>query len=628
MEEFLFPHDEPRKVQKAFMTQVMSALDSKSSILIHAPTGIGKTAASLPVALAYAIKNKKTTFFLTSRHTQHKIAIDTLTKVKKKYGKEFLALSIIGKKHMCNIPAVEDLTSSEFSAYCKDIREKGGCEHFSNLRERGKLSVETQVALKELKDKGVIPVEELLDTCKEKKLCPYEVSCLLAKEAAAIIADYNHLINQGVRDHLFKRIGKDLQDCIVIMDEAHNLPGRCRELLTKTLSTYTLDAAIKETRGMGYNGMADDLVRIRDAISEITRDKVPIDKTESKLTKEEFYKKVDEITSYEEMTGNFKFVAEQVLETKKKSYAGLVAEFLDAWTGPDEAFVRVITKGFNKAGKAYIELTYKCLDPSLIISDLANQAHALVAMSGTFTPVEMYRDLFGLKADSTILAEYSDPFPKENRKNIIVPGSTTKYSVRGEKMYEKIALQCASICNNVPGNTAIFFPSYNLLEKVYSFFNPLCEKTILLEQRGLTKTEREEMLEKFKSYKDTGAVLLGTSAGSFGEGIDLIGDYLKSVVVVGLPLAQPSIETQELINYYDRKYQRGWDYGYVFPAIIKVMQNAGRCIRSETDRGVIAFIDERYTWKRYKDCFPKSWNIETAAEPGKAIQEFFNRNPY
>ncbi len=625
MKEFLFPHEEARKVQKAFMMQVNEALSSRSHVLVHAPTGIGKTAAALPASLAYALKNKKVVFFLTSRHTQHKIAIDTLRRIKEKYGTKFIALDMIGKKYMCNVSGVEALGSSEFSVYCKDLRENGKCEHFANLKERGKPSFSAQVTLDELKKEGIVPLERLLEKCRNQSLCPYEISCTLAKEAAVIIADYNHIVNDHIRDKLLKRMGKEMQDCIIIADEAHNLPGRCRELLTKTLSTFTLDNAIKETRMMGHNAMADDLLKIRDALAELAAEKITIDKQEAKLTKEEFYNKVNSITEYEEQAGNYKFVAEQVLETKKKSFTGTVAEFLDAWTGPDEAFVRIITRGFNRAGKTYTEVAYKCLDPSLIVRKAAEESHAFIAMSGTLTPTEMYRDLFGLNPEKTIMAEYTDPFPKENRKTLIVPGTTTKFSVRTDKMYHKIADQCADICNKVPGNTAVYFPSYDLLEKVYAHFMPICEKTMLTEQPGMNKTEREELLEKFKQYKGTGAVLLGTSSGSFGEGIDLIGDYLKCVIVVGLPLAKPNLETEALIDYYDKKYQRGWDYGYTFPALIRVMQNAGRCIRSETDKGLIAFIDERYKWKRYYDCFPKSWNIQITDKPGIAVDKFFKR---
>ena len=156
-------------------------------------------------------------------------------------------------------------------------------------------------------------------------------------------------------------------------------------------------------------------------------------------------------------------------------------------------------------------------------------------------------------------------------------------------------------------------------------FQTLSEKTVFTEKQGLSKEERDEMLEKFKGYNKTGAVLLGASSGSFGEGIDLPGDFLKGVVVVGLPLSKPDLETEELIKYYDRRFGRGWDYGYVYPAILKAIQNAGRCIRSKEDRGVIVFLDERYAWKRYYECFPKDWNFQTTSMPISLIEMFFNK---
>lgn len=131
------------------------------------------------------------------------------------------------------------------------------------------------------------------------------------------------------------------------------------------------------------------------------------------------------------------------------------------------------------------------------------------------------------------------------------------------------------------------------------------------------------MLDSFKSYKDAGAVLLAASAGSFGEGIDLMGDFLKGVVIVGMPLTKPDLETEELIKYYDMKYAKGWDYGYIMPAIITTMQNAGRCIRSETDRGVIVFLDERYLWAGYRKCFPKEWCMKVSANPREEIEQFY-----
>ncbi|MFA6888593.1 MAG: helicase C-terminal domain-containing protein, partial [Candidatus Woesearchaeota archaeon] len=134
------------------------------------------------------------------------------------------------------------------------------------------------------------------------------------------------------------------------------------------------------------------------------------------------------------------------------------------------------------------------------------------------------------------------------------------------------------------------------------------------------------VLENFKAYKATGAVLLATVSGSYGEGIDLPGDLLKCVIVVGLPLLTPDVETKQLIDYFEKKFKRGWDYGYVFPAFNKVLQNAGRCIRTETDRGAIIFLDERYAWPMYSRCFPEDLHVEMSVKPEEDIELFFGKN--
>ena len=132
------------------------------------------------------------------------------------------------------------------------------------------------------------------------------------------------------------------------------------------------------------------------------------------------------------------------------------------------------------------------------------------------------------------------------------------------------------------------------------------------------------MLEKFKSYSKTGAILLGVVAANFSEGIDLPGDFLNGVIVVGLPLSKPDLETMKLIEYYDNKFGRGWDYGYLFPAMNKTLQAAGRCIRSESDKGVIVFLDERYAWPNYKRCFPEEAGLKITKEYEGVIDEFYS----
>jgi DNA excision repair protein ERCC-2 len=147
---------------------------------------------------------------------------------------------------------------------------------------------------------------------------------------------------------------------------------------------------------------------------------------------------------------------------------------------------------------------------------------------------------------------------------------------------------------------------------------------VFLEQRNMSQTDKHDFLERFKRYKDVGAVILGVVSGNYSEGIDLPGDLLKGVVIVGLPLQQPNLETKELIKYFDDKFQRGWAYGYIFPAFNKTLQSAGRCIRSEEDKGVVIFLEERYLWPMYKGCFPRDQEYTVTKEPAEHIEEFFS----
>jgi len=148
-------------------------------------------------------------------------------------------------------------------------------------------------------------------------------------------------------------------------------------------------------------------------------------------------------------------------------------------------------------------------------------------------------------------------------------------------------------------------------------------KKMLIEKQNLSKDEREQILEEFKQYKDDGCVLLAVSSGSFGEGIDLPGDFLKAVVIIGLPLEKPDLETKELIDYYQDRFGRGFEYGYILPAITKCLQNAGRCIRSETDKGVIIFLDERFAWQNYYKCLPADMDFKISKMYEERIERFF-----
>jgi Rad3-related DNA helicase len=219
------------------------------------------------------------------------------------------------------------------------------------------------------------------------------------------------------------------------------------------------------------------------------------------------------------------------------------------------------------------------------------------------------------------------PFKDENRLILIIPKTTTKYTGRSAQMYADIARYVSDIAEAVPGNTIAFFPSYDILAAVKNSLLPLVTRPVLEETPGLSKENREALLTAFKGHAVTGSLLLAVTAGSFSEGVDLPGDLLKAVIIVGIPLAKPTKEIEALIAYYDRKYGRGWDYGYTFPAFNKVLQSAGRPIRTMTDRGLIVFLDERFATPQYARLLPPEWKPKTTLLYKKAIADFFAGSP-
>ena len=606
--DVLFPFEEIRAVQEDLVAAVKRAVNQKESLIVHAPTGLGKTVASLGPALRKAQEENLTIFFLTSRHTQHVIAIETLQAIKEKFGLTIPVVDMIGKKHMCLQGGVNLLSSGEFSEYCKKVREEGTCEYYTNARKKNmEPTVKAKDTLFQLQMRSPLAVEDVVSTCDDAEVCPYEMSIMMSHTAKVIVADYYYIFNPTVMDSFFKKSEKELENCIIVVDEAHNLPGRMRELLSSKLSTYLLKLARKEAEELED----DDVIPLLDELQEQLIECIGLE--EEKLVKR------GEITflKKDEMIKHFDDAADRTREEKKRSYLGNVAHFLRVYN-EEEGFVNIIRHIVGARGER-IELVHNCLDPSILTGPIFDDAYSSIIMSGTLTPVKMFADLLGVKGRQI---EFPSPFPEENRVSLIVPKTTTKYSERSPEMFKEMGSVIVDIAHAVPGNTAVFFPSYAVRDQVHPHVSANCEKTVFAEVPGMTKEQKQEMLDNFKGYKNSGAVLMGAATGSFGEGVDLPGDLLKCVIVVGLPLGKPDLETQSVITYYDKKYRKGWDYGYVMPALSTVMQNAGRCIRSENDKGVIVYLDKRYLWENYRKIISKP---EVSLDYVNRIKTFFSR---
>jgi len=601
--EELFPFETYRKGQDSFAKVVANALSVKKDVLAQVPTGVGKTVAVLTAALEYALKHDKKVLFLTSKHTHHKIAIDTLRKIKEKGKLNLSVVDFIGKVWMCGRSEVDPKNARGFWDYCKHLTENKECEFYENFYSK-KNMFSNKILMDELKNK-IHNVEELFEKCKDAKVCPYEAANLLAKKSKVIVADYFHILDPAIRNIFLKKINGEFDDCIVVWDEAHNLPGRARDLMSDNLSDISLDNAIAEANKLD-----------KDVEEQIFEIKNKLIKLADKYHGNESLVERDEFGSFDEdFIQKLDLLSEDVLELQQRSYLKSLAKFLDNWNKEGKEFSRVLKIGKTRMGKPIIILEKNCLDPAVAMGEIIDGAHSNIFMSGTLYPLEMYEKIFGLELPLKI--DLPNPYPAENRLDLVVPVVNTKFSMRSDQMFERIASNCKKIIETIPGNKIFFFPSYAVLGSVGSYI----ENGIIVEEPGMDKGSRESILNRFKISR--GNSLFAVSAGSFGESIDLFGDALSAVVIIGVPFGKYDVMSKELVRYYDDKFGKGQEYGYVMPAFTNVLQNAGRCIRSEKDRGVVIYLDERYSWSSYRKYFPGSVNLIESRNYEK-VKEFFS----
>ncbi|MBU5678794.1 MAG: ATP-dependent DNA helicase [Candidatus Aenigmatarchaeota archaeon] len=609
----LFPFESVREGQKELMEDVMKCLENKMSLIANAPSGVGKTAATLAPSLEYAIKNGKTVFFLTPKHSQHKIVIDTIRKIRERFNVNILAIDIIGKKWLCQVSGVDFLTTQDFNEYCLTLKKNERCIFYNNTREKGELSERACEIIEEIIRNQPLHAEELKSLCKN--LCPYEIALEVAKKANLIVCDYYHIFS-WIREKLFARTKKSIEDSIIIVDEAHNLPDRIRNILSAKLTTRTIRNALKEAYKFGFEDVGETISKIEDIMINLAKKS---NEEEFFISKDDLTRELETIDDYYKIIEDFEIAAIEVREERKRSFIGSIARFLDMWQNEDEGYTRILKKE-KEEQETKISLNYICLDPRILSKDIMI-AHSIILMSGTLTPMHMYKDLLGFE-ENTICKSYKSCFPRENRLNIIISDVTTEFKKRNEENLRKISDYIVEVSSIIDGNMAAFFPSYELRDKIYYMIRErLKDRKIFIEVQNSSKEEKMKLFNDFMN--SSRAILLGTQAGSFSEGVDFFGGVLKCVIIVGLSLSQPNLETKALIDYYDKKFGKGREYGYVYPAIHRALQSAGRCIRKESDYGVAIFMDKRFLWKNYRLAFPSDIEFKITTNPKNLIEDFF-----
>ncbi len=587
MGEIYFRHNKYRNEQKKLVQDMYEALSKGKHFMAHAPTGLGKTDAALAVAITVAIENNYDVMFLTPKNSQHEIAYETIKGIIKKFKLQISGVDMIGKKHLCNQIHLNTLSSDDFYSACELRQRKGQCVFFEKSKKDN---------FKESRN-FVFSHQEVKQYSVRKQVCGHELAVKLAAQSRIIVGDYSHFFIPMVADTFFKRTRKSVGNTIVVVDEAHNLISRLRDQLSVRLSEKMINKAKDEASSL-YSDIIDELPIL---FSEWAKQNLNSN-TEIKIQSKDFnklFKKWDTKDLIEKLD---ELGTEWVEKNEGRCALLKLANFIRYWNDDDDEndFVRTLTKF-----KGYYVVEKKCLSPEVVTKRLNNTAGAIL-VSGTFNPLEMYRDIIGIEKKKTVLKEYGNPFPRENRLFLLNKNVTTKYSRRNITEFKKIGKNLSSLVENTPGNVAFFFPSYGVMRNVLPYIEPY-NKEMIVQEREITPTQIKQIKKRLNA--EDKFILIGVQGGSLSEGVDYEQNSLKCIGIVGVPLEEKNLETDARIEYFNKKFKKGWEYGYIGPAMTKSIQSAGRAIRSEKDVGLIVFMDERFTWDIYNKYLPRDMDI-------------------
>lgn len=631
-----FPYEQIRKGQDKFVKAVYKTIHTQKNLLVSAPTGLGKTVSGLAPAIYQAKARGLTVICLTSRQTQANQVIKTIADIQKASGEKISYMAFIGKRSMCVHPERDLYPPQDFNDFCKKVKLTGKCGFYKNAKNSDYEQVRKQVI--ETSTQAVMSVEGFVDLAASNipqgskcGFCPYELAGEKSFQADVIICDYNYMFQSGIRENFLGKIGRNLNECILIVDEAHNLPDRVRNAHSYSLNTQMLNAAKQEMHDFIKDKKYDNYItNLIFTLEDLFNKKKDNKKEEYLITKEEVKKhylsQFGELQGLGDIISKLEEIEALVKEQRVVSFVGRVANFLLRWLELDEkGFLRTIETSIRQQ-KEVINLKITCIDPSDLAGSVLNKTFSSILMSGTLSPIKMYQDILGI--GNAYSLNLDSPFEKEAQLNLVFSDVTSKYDQRTNDMYERIASYISgSLHSGNDSNAIVFFPSYDLMDKILTKINVFgLNRKILKEQRFMTKEDKEKIVDEFKSksFSTKSKVLFAVTSGSFAEGLDLPNKALEMVIVVGLPLSVPDLYTQAVIRHFEQKFKKGQMYGYIYPAMSKIIQAAGRCIRTEEDKGVVIFLDNRFSWPLYAQAFPKHWHFQKADSNYKLnISNFF-----
>lgn len=570
-----------REGQKEVASSVYRTMLRKKTLFIQAPTGTGKTISTIfPAVKAVGEGLAERIFYATAKTVTRTVAEDTYT-ILRRHGMRLKSITLTAKEKICFLGKPE--CNPDACPYAKG--------HFDRVND----AVFDLISGCEVFDR-----DALEEYAQKWQVCPFEFGLDVSLWADAVICDYNYLFDP--RAKLKRFFGEGVKgEYLFLIDEAHNLVERAREMFSAAL--YKEDfLSLKREIAPHSRKMARALNRCNTWLLEQKRECEDV-------------KIQSEIGTFPVYLMNLCGIMEDFLEDSRN--AGLnesilnlyfqVRRFLDTCDLLNENYV--IYTELCEDGRFQIKLY--CVDVSENLQKCLEKGKSTIYFSATFLPIQYYKSLLSENSDDYAIYAHS-VFSADKRQIMIGTDTSSRYTSRNASEYRKMAEYILTLIEVRRGNYMAFFSSYRMMEEVAAQFEALTEERgdpvrLICQTAGMKEAEREEFLKQFDQPHEDGMAGFCVMGGIFGEGIDLRGDCLIGAVIVGTGLPQVCREREILKQFYDRRGQDGFFYAYLCPGMNKVLQSAGRVIRTEEDRGVILLLDERFQSSRYRSMFPAEW---------------------
>ena len=567
-----------RKGQKELAAGVYRTIQRKKNLFIQAPTGVGKTITTVfPAVKAVGEGLGDRIFYLTAKTVTGTVAWETFDQLRRQ-GYQAKLIQITAKEKMCLCAEME----------CNPVHCPYARGHYDRVND---------AVFGLLQKEDFFTREVLLEQAREYQVCPFEMSLDVASWVDDIICDYNYVFDPNV--YLKRFFAEGIRgDYIFLIDEAHNLVERSREMYSATLRKEDL-LAVRKIMKRYQPKLDKDFNKCNRILLDYKREC-------------ENYKVYQDIGSFIFTLMNLASGLDEFLqrstefpERKEVSeFYFAVRNFLNMYERVDEHYV---IYGEHTSEGGFLLKLY-CVDPSLNLQECIDKGNAAIFFSATFLPIRYYKSLLSTKQDN--YAVYAETAFTEDQSLLLLGRDvSSRYTRRNQDEYRRIAEYIRKIGQAQKGNYMIFFPSYKMMQEVYEVFEGInCgEMETCMQVSGMKEEEREAFLGQFVAEHERSFLAFCVMGGIFGEGIDLKNEQLIGAVVVGTGLPQISNEREILMHYYDERSGEGFDYAYRYPGMNKVLQAAGRVIRTVDDRGVILLLDDRFTRREYESLFPKEW---------------------